>query len=390
MSTDREKIVADYVINHAQVLVLEFDEAGILKDASHCAVDLLGSVIIGKSFRDIFRDLPSATDFATWISALKKEASLDVVTADRTPQTWRFLTARTAGRTLLLGHRDVTEIEFLQHRLIKLNAGLTNMTRELQMTNAKLSEVNNLKNQFLGAAAHDLRNPLGVILNYGEFLLDEVGPSLTEEHRGFISSICKSSSFMLGLVNNLLDAVQIDAGQLALNREPVDLPKLVGQNIALNRVLSSKKRISLEFVSDPESFEVDVDPGKIEQVLNNLITNAVKFSLPGTTVRIHLAEQSGIVEIRVIDQGVGIPKSELGKLFKPFSKTSVRATANEPCTGLGLAIAHRIVEGHGGKLTVESRPGKGSTFTVRFPALQKGEGKPGTTRQEPASHSTSA
>jgi signal transduction histidine kinase len=128
-----------------------------------------------------------------------------------------------------------------------------------------------------------------------------------------------------------------------------------------------KKGITLEFEAPASNPPVLVDAGKIEQVLNNLLGNAIKFSHTGTTVRIRLTAGTDGVTIAVQDQEQGIPAADLAKLFKPFSKASLRSTAGEQSTGLGLAIVRRIVEGHGGQIGVDSVVGEGSTFTLTLP-----------------------
>jgi signal transduction histidine kinase len=176
---------------------------------------------------------------------------------------------------------------------------------------------------------------------------------------------------MLDLVNNLLDVAQIESGKLRLDLQLVDLIALVRRNIALNRVLAAKKQIEIEWAETPLP-TVLFDAPKIEQVLNNLIGNAIKFSLPGTLIRVSVTRADPNVVLMVRDQGPGIPPNELVKLFKPFQKTSVKSTAGEKSTGLGLAIVKKIVEGHHGKIWIESQVGHGTTFFVSLPITHEG------------------
>ena len=135
----------------------------------------------------------------------------------------------------------------------------------------------------------------------------------------------------------------------------------------MNRALAARKGVEVQFRSNEIRLEILIDGAKIEQVLNNLITNAVKFSPSGSVIEVLLAKSENNAVIYVRDQGPGIPVAELDNLFKPFQRTSVKATAGEQSTGLGLAIARRIVLGHQGKVWVESEVGKGSTFYVLLP-----------------------
>lgn len=234
--------------------------------------------------------------------------------------------------------------------------------QELEQKNTELAYLNDQKNYFLGMAAHDLRNPLGNIQAFSEFILTEAGNSLTDQHREYLSIISNSSSFMLSMVNNLLDIAKIESGKLELHLEPTNLVELVRNNIMINRTLSDKKNIRLEFSTSSDEMEISIDKTQIQQVLNNLITNAIKFSNSGTVVEIGLEKQDTSVLLSVRDHGQGIPSSEVEKLFNPFQKTSVKSTAGEKSTGLGLAIVKKIVEAHKGKIWVESEVGKGSIF----------------------------
>ncbi len=280
-------------------------------------------------------------------------------------------TAKDLGRTAPRGGEHDGA---LFDELTKLNNEMANLQREMARKNAQLEKLNAEKNRFLGMAAHDLRSPLGVILVYSEFLEAEAGSVLSDEQREFVTIIKDTSEFMLRLVNDLLDVSTIEAGQLQLDRHPTDLAQLIRRNVTLNGVLAARKQITVELGRPPVLPPMSVDAGKIEQVLNNLISNAVKFSHAGTAVQVRVTATDDFATVAVQDQGQGIPAADLPKLFKPFGKTSVRGTAGEQTTGLGLAIVRRIVEGHGGRIWVDSEVGKGSTFLftvpVRVDALQ--------------------
>lgn len=239
--------------------------------------------------------------------------------------------------------------------------------KQLLDRNAALETLNEQKNRLLGMASHDLRNPLGVILAYSDFLETEAFPVLNADQRDFVSTIKSTSEFMLNLINELLDVSTIESGQLHLDCAPTDLNDLVRHNVSRNRVLAHQKRIELDFEDTVKVPLLTIDRGKIEQVLNNLIGNAVKYSHADTRVAIQITRAGDVVTVTVSDQGQGIPEEDLPKLFKAFGRTSVQATAGEQSTGLGLAIARKIVEGHGGRMSVRSRVGEGSTFSFTLP-----------------------
>ncbi len=258
--------------------------------------------------------------------------------------------------------------------LTRVNNELANLQRELARKNAELSMLNEEKNRLLGIAAHDLRSPIGVILTYSEFLENEAAEVLDSEQRAFVSTIRATSQFMLGLLDDILDVSQIEAGQLNLKLQPTELVALLQNNLRLNRVLAARKQIELRFEPAVETLPVTVDAAKVEQILNNLISNAIKFSPAHTQVNVRLGTSGSSVTIEVEDQGQGIPPADLSKLFKPFSRTTVRPTAGERSTGLGLAIVRRIAEGHGGEVRVESEVGRGSRFILSLPMRGPVEG----------------
>jgi signal transduction histidine kinase len=232
----------------------------------------------------------------------------------------------------------------------------------------KLLELNQLKNKFLGIAAHDLRGPLSVIQKFAEVLLEDlIGPT-SEQQKDMLRRIARVSENTYLLVSDLLDVSTIESGQLKIDFQLTDLPSFLGGVYEAHRILAQAKKMELVLEVPQGLPPLSMDPERITQVLNNLITNAIKFSQPHTTIILRAALSDKGVEIAVEDQGPGIPEEELPKIFKDFGKTSVRPTAGERSTGLGLAIARRVTEAHGGRLTVRSQVGKGSVFTLHLGA----------------------
>lgn len=262
--------------------------------------------------------------------------------------------------------KERTSVERLYEDLSALNNDLTTLQRDLQKKNRELERLNEQKNQFIGMAAHDLRNPLSSFYSLCELLLSD----LQEDHGNFrelLEEMKRSSRSMLGLVNDLLDISKIESGKLELRFEEVDLGWFLRRNLSINRALAERKHIALALDAPEEPINVTIDPGKIDQVLNNLISNAVKYSGEGDRILVAVHESVDEVEIEVTDHGPGIPAKEVDKLFKPFGRTSVRATGGETSTGLGLLICRKIVEGHRGTIWVESVEGEGSTFRFTVP-----------------------
>ncbi len=261
---------------------------------------------------------------------------------------------------------DDNKSSLLYDELSRLNNQLVNMQREIAQKNAELEKLNKLKVQFLGMAAHDLRNPLGALRSFIE-ILEKDGDNFNAEQMEMVSYIRHLSSFMLGLVDDLLDVSNIDSGNLSIDLSHVDLIELIKKILTFNRMFADSKNISLKLVTTIDKCPINVDPNKVNQILTNLISNAVKYSFHDTNIQVTLTKNEKSVVVSVKDEGQGIPEKELPKLFGAFQKTSVRSTDGESSTGLGLLITKKMVEGHGGEIWVESKVGKGSTFSFSLP-----------------------
>jgi signal transduction histidine kinase len=275
-------------------------------------------------------------------------------------------------RSAFKDRSELTKLRLNQERetyneISRLNNELINLQRELAKKNAKLERLNEQKNYFLGMAAHDLRSPLNAIYNYSDFLLGEVSDILDEEQLEFIKIIRSSSKYMAQIVNDFLDIATIESGKMELNLWITDLKILISDNVKLNRVLAAKKNIELTFSHGDDIPLISVDASKIDQVLNNLISNAIKFSSPRTTVEIHFEKIDEEVLISIKDEGPGIPVDQQERLFNFFERSSIKRTAGEKSTGLGLAIVKKIVLAHHGKLRIDSEVGKGAKFNIFLP-----------------------
>ncbi len=251
---------------------------------------------------------------------------------------------------------------------VENEARLQALRKALERQNTELAELNEQKNHFLGMAAHDIRNPLTAIAFTTRMLVDQRTGPLTEKQRELVQRVDRAASVVLHLVNDLLDVSRIEAGKLNLAIQETDLCRVALDVLDQYALAAENKdiRILCDFAGTP--VRAMVDAAKIRQVIDNLISNALKFSPAGTAIRLTVEEGAdGDVLVHVQDEGPGIPPAEVDRIFHPFSLTSVKSTAGEPSTGLGLAICKKVVEGHRGRIWVDSTPQRGTIFHVSLP-----------------------
>lgn len=242
--------------------------------------------------------------------------------------------------------------------------------KEIELKNAELLRLNEEKNYFLGMASHDLRNPLGNIITLSELIDEEIGHHFPPEHKNYLKVIQSTSRQMMDLLTELLDVSRIESGLAASHITTVNVHELLQECISTNKAHADKKQIHLNYSLTDTTMTINCDRFQINQILNNLISNAIKYSHAGTLVEVIVEQNSASTIFHVQDQGQGIPEQEHKKLFDAFTRTSVRSTGGEASTGLGLNIVKKLIEGHGGKIWLKSDIGKGSTFSFSIPHLK--------------------
>ncbi len=235
----------------------------------------------------------------------------------------------------------------------------------------RLRQLNDTKNKFLGIAAHDLRSPLAAVQSYSDLLADPDTVTDTDRKDFILGRIKSITTRMLNLINDLLDISAIESGQLKLDLQPTELTPFLKETLANHELTAKSKNITVSGEIPENLPTVEIDSRRIAQVIDNLISNAVKFSPKDTTVTLRAISVDSGVKISVSDQGQGIPPEELKKLFQEFGKTSVKPTDGEKSTGLGLAIVKKIISGHGGQVGVSSQVGVGSTFHFTLPVARQ-------------------
>ncbi|HYK02136.1 MAG TPA: HAMP domain-containing sensor histidine kinase [Thermoanaerobaculia bacterium] len=255
----------------------------------------------------------------------------------------------------------------LYEELARMNNDLATAQRELARTVDQLQRLNSYKDELLGVAAHDLRNPLNANAAFITFLLQDPG-ALGDNNKVLLERLRANSQYMLRLVDDVLDFSAIEAGHVRLHLERSDLGPLVQGVVDTMRIIAEAKQVDLRYSAEGDLPPVNLDQIKISQVVQNVISNAVQYSSPGTRVDVRLRREAGFAVLEVEDRGPGIPPDELPNLFKPFTRLSTVKLAKQRSVGLGLAITRRLVEAHGGSIGVRSEVGRGSVFTIRLRA----------------------
>lgn len=231
----------------------------------------------------------------------------------------------------------------------------------------ELADLNQLKNKFIGIVAHDLRSPIAVIKGYIDLFLGNFLGVIPNKQREFLTNMDRVCENMLNLINNLLDISSIESGKLELEMKEVNLEEYLREYYSTNSLLAKTKSIEFKLDTEPDLPKVIIDPERINQVITNLVTNAIKFSFPESSIVLRAKVVDNEVQISVQDEGQGIPEDQISRIFQEFSDVRSKGTAGEKSTGLGLAIVKRIVSAHNGRVWVESKVDAGSTFTFSLP-----------------------
>jgi signal transduction histidine kinase len=229
-----------------------------------------------------------------------------------------------------------------------------------------LRELDRLRSELIANVSHELRTPLGLIRMLSTALLMDEVTFDAETHRQFLSGIEEETDRLEGIVDNLLDLSRMESGRLQLDRHSTDLTKLVRDTATAMEIELTGHRLAYDLPDVPPIALVDAK--RLEQVLRNLLSNACKYSPASSEIAIRVSQQADEIAICVQDKGIGIPPDELDRIFERFYRADNEVTRGTPGAGLGLSICKWIAEAHGGRIEVQSAPGKGSRFCVVLPA----------------------
>jgi signal transduction histidine kinase/DNA-binding NarL/FixJ family response regulator len=256
----------------------------------------------------------------------------------------------------------------LEDRVAQRTRALMLANRRLQQQWMRLQRANGFKNEILGTVAHDLKNPLGVILGRTEMLTELIGASASKESiAAQVAHIRDATRRLTAMVDHLISDAMADAFDISIRREPVDVAALVTEVAEANQPLAVNKQQAIT-VSAPLDHVTMCDSDRMREAIDNLVSNAIKYSPIGGKIALLVSRDAGNTVIRVTDEGSGLSPEDLGRLFGRFQRLSAKPTAGESSTGLGLSIVKRIIDMHGGSVTADSAgPGQGATFTIMLP-----------------------
>ncbi|HEX8271346.1 MAG TPA: HAMP domain-containing sensor histidine kinase [Longimicrobiaceae bacterium] len=259
------------------------------------------------------------------------------------------------------------EAEALAEELEEANEQLRRALAEAEEARRAAEEADRTKSAFLATMSHELRTPLNAIIGYEKLLEEEIVGPVTDTQKGQLRRIGASAGHLLGLIDEILTLARIEAGREEVRPEPVRLGEVVWSAAAMVEPLAAARGLRFTVAGPEPDAVLRTDPGKLRQVLLNLLGNAVKFTDAGE-VALEARSAGGYVEVAVRDTGPGIAPEHLERIWDAFWQVEQTTTRAHEGSGLGLAVSRRLAGLLGGEIRVESAPGRGSTFTVRLPA----------------------
>ena len=330
--------------------------------ADHAGVEYLAKPAIAEKY--ISKENPDCTDIklkdGRWI---------------------RYIETRTAEGGRVSVGTDITEIRMREAELRENSSALKNTVDVLRKSQDRIfelaeryeqekiraEEANQSKTDFLASMSHELRTPLNAINGFSDIMKKEMfGPLGDPRYKEYISDILFSGQHLLTLINDILDMSKIEAGKMTLNTEVVFMHEMVAQVGRIIRGRAEEAQLNLDIATE-EVHEIEADPRAVKQILINLLTNAIKFTPEGGTVRVEIVEKKTGLIIKVHDSGIGISAENIERLAKPFEQVEDTENKLNEGTGLGLALSKSLIELHGGNFKIESTVGEGTTVIFSLP-----------------------
>ena len=274
---------------------------------------------------------------------------------------------KTVSEELIIAIQNALAVEEIRDFNENLQQRINNATKELRASNATLRQLDKVKDEFVGMASHQLRTPLTSVKGYISMVLDGDAGKITADQRKFLNEAYVSSEHMVALINDFLNVSRLQTGKFVIEKTKFDLSKVVGQEIDILQPNAKARGLRYEYI-EPKNFPlVEADEAKIRQVIMNFADNALYYSRENSTINIILTVEGGEAVYKVQDTGIGVPINEQSKLFTKFFRATNARRQRPDGTGVGLYLAKKIIESHGGKIIFESVEGKGSTFGFSLP-----------------------
>ena len=260
-----------------------------------------------------------------------------------------------------------TELKSRLRAMLRLKKAISESS-ELIRENKKLQELDKVKSNFISKVSHELRTPLQSILGYTDILIEGFQGELNYQQKLMVKQIRESGEQLLNLISQLLDFEAVEEGKLFISPEVFTIESIFNYLSQIINPISMKKKINLNFILDNKNIQLESDKKLVERILLNIISNSIKFSGEGGKVLVSARDlEEGIVEFKIQDEGIGISPSNITYIFDKFWQCDDSITRAHGGIGIGLALVKKLVAMLGGKISVESKPNKGSAFTVQFP-----------------------
>ena len=358
--------------------IMTTDPASIITDVNKQMEVLTGCTrdeLIGAPFKNYFSDPERAAMSIKQVLREKQVSNFELTACARdgkeTVVSFNATTFYDRNRKLqgvFAAARDVTERKRLDQILREKND-------ELESAKLAAEKTNLTKSEFLANMSHELRTPLNSIIGFSEVLQDQFFGAINEKQSDYIDNIITSGKHLLSLINDILDLSKVESGKMLLNLSPFYLRDAVDASLMMltEKAIKSGIAISIDLSTEAD-VQIMADERKVKQILFNLLSNAVKFTPAGGMVNVNAERKGDLIEITVVDTGLGIREEDIPKLFRPFTQLESVYTKAYEGTGLGLALNKQLVELHGGRVWVESLLGSGSRFGFSIPLTQATRG----------------
>ncbi len=369
--TTVSKKYVDNIIRSMFDTLLVVTPEGTIQTVNRATCDLLGygeEELVGKNIEFISADV----NYHSWLDELIKKGSMSDTEKTYLAKDGRKIPVLFSGSIMRDDNGKIQGIvcvaqDITEHR----------HSEEIHRENERLALRCRAKSEFLTNMSHELRTPLNSIIGFSELMKQKTQGEMNEKQERYVDNVLKGGKHLLGLINDILYLSGMDAAKIELTLEKTSVPELVDETLSLVRENASAHNLLIEKEIDPQLEFIEADRQKLKQILFNLLSNAVKFSKPeGGRVTVKAKKEGNTAKFQVSDTGIGIKKEDMGRLFKEFEQLDSGISRKYGGTGLGLAISKKLVELHGGEITVESSYGQGSTFTFTLPLAAKRSGGP--------------